>query len=111
MDFAGRYQRVRSIWNMGCIILEWIIYLLYGYEELRSFSQSLRDHGSPDSFYFVVDSAGKAANHQAEGNEEYLYAARLGNPSRLGPSAVQEFCTPSFADIEGISALQGGRSI
>ncbi|KAL6413099.1 protein kinase [Ilyonectria robusta] len=135
----------KDIWAMGCIILQWVIYLLYGYEELRSFAKSLCDRDSKQGFFFAFDGRGRAVEHpvvmrylvymergtrcrpgtafrdlinlmrkqlirtdvnrrptaselrnsldnmlgKAEGNEDYLYATKLGNGRRLGPSAEE----------------------
>jgi serine/threonine protein kinase len=55
LDENGR-SRLYDIWSMGCIALEFIVWLLYGYEELMKFNDAIRgsmqEEGSP---YFTVE--------------------------------------------------------
>lgn len=49
-------SRQYDIWSMGCIILELIIWLLYGYEELVKFNNSMKYAlGGNSSPYWVLD--------------------------------------------------------
>ncbi|KAK1496615.1 protein kinase [Colletotrichum tamarilloi] len=56
---TNRLDKARSrrydIWSMGCIILEFIIWLLYGYEALEEFDHSLNTSGFDCSFFKVKD--------------------------------------------------------
>lgn len=53
-----------DIWAMGCIIFQWVLYLLYGYDELRGFAESLcEDKSSKQRFFFAFDSGGRAIDH------------------------------------------------
>jgi serine/threonine protein kinase len=50
-----RRSRLYDIWAMGCITLEFIIWLLYGLDELNKFNQELGD----DPFYLIEVKNGK----------------------------------------------------
>ncbi|KAK1635547.1 hypothetical protein BDP81DRAFT_350654 [Colletotrichum phormii] len=58
-------SRLYDIWSMGCIMLECIIWLLYGYEALDSFDDSLSADGYDCSFFKVkeIDGARVAEVH------------------------------------------------
>lgn len=48
--------RLSDIWSMGCILLELLVWLLYGYAELKGFNDSLRNDDSGErGAYFLVD--------------------------------------------------------
>jgi serine/threonine protein kinase len=48
--------RLYDIWSMGCVILEFMIWLLYGYQDLNTFNQSLRGNlNEPTSFFLDED--------------------------------------------------------
>ncbi|KAK1445830.1 tryptophanyl-tRNA synthetase [Colletotrichum melonis] len=47
-------SRLYDIWSMGCIMLECVIWLLYGYEALDNFDDSLND-GYDSSFFKTKD--------------------------------------------------------
>jgi serine/threonine protein kinase len=40
---SGKISRSYDMWSMGCILTEFIIWLLYGQDELRRFNQSFND--------------------------------------------------------------------
>lgn len=46
---AGVLSRLYDIWAMGCIILEFIVWLLYGDDELKRFSLEVKGESSEDS--------------------------------------------------------------
>jgi serine/threonine protein kinase len=48
-------SRLYDIWSMGCITLELIVWLLYGYEELTKFNDSIKGSLEESSPYFMVD--------------------------------------------------------
>ena len=57
-------SRLYDIWSMGCIVLEMIIWLLYGYDELVSFNKSLKgSHLEVESPYWETSDNGKAQVH------------------------------------------------
>jgi serine/threonine protein kinase len=49
LDIQRPMSRRADVWSFGCILLEFIIWLLYGFDELERF------HGSFASFFSVVD--------------------------------------------------------
>lgn len=68
-EVVTKHQAARSrlydIWSMGCIVLEMIIWLLYGYDELSKFNKSLK--GSPlevESPYWEKVDNDKAQVHE-----------------------------------------------
>jgi serine/threonine protein kinase len=48
-------SRRYDVWSMGCIYLEFLIWLLYGAEGLDRFSQDIREQGSKATFYDIDD--------------------------------------------------------
>ena len=48
-------SRLYDIWSMGCITLELIMWLLYGYDELMKFNDSIKGSLEESSPYFIVD--------------------------------------------------------
>jgi serine/threonine protein kinase len=52
----GATPRLYDIWSMGCVTLEWMIWLLYGDKELTEFKKRLEDSfRDPDSFFICQD--------------------------------------------------------
>lgn len=47
-------SRLYDIWSMGCIILEFMIWLLYGYEELKRFNESVKGDSLQNTSYFEI---------------------------------------------------------
>jgi serine/threonine protein kinase len=45
--------RLYDIWSMGCVTLEFMVWLLYGYHELEAFTQSLRGKLNEPNCFFV----------------------------------------------------------
>jgi serine/threonine protein kinase len=57
-------SRLYDVWSMGCIVLEFIIWLLYGFEELVRFHGELDEkHAGEDSF-FTINEDSKAELHK-----------------------------------------------
>ena len=55
-----RISRLYDIWSMGCIILEFIVWLLYGFEGLERFNKSVRGEINESSpFYQLNEVDGK----------------------------------------------------
>lgn len=48
-------SRRYDVWSMGCIYLEFLIWLLYGAEGLNRFGQDIREQGSKATFYDIDD--------------------------------------------------------
>lgn len=64
LDTKAARSRQYDIWSMGCVILELIIWLLYGYEELERFNRSMRVALGASSPYWVLDET-DAKGHSA----------------------------------------------
>ncbi|KAJ4348747.1 uncharacterized protein N0V89_010125 [Didymosphaeria variabile] len=57
---SKRRSRLYDMWAMGCIILQTIVWLLYGYEGLEKFNASVRNELNDDSpFYQTGDVEGR----------------------------------------------------
>ncbi|KAL1882795.1 hypothetical protein Daus18300_000433 [Diaporthe australafricana] len=54
-------SRQYDIWSMGCVVLELLIWLLYGYKELEEFNESMRKALGASSPYWVLDDTNIAA--------------------------------------------------
>lgn len=52
-------SRLYDIWSMGCIILELIIWLLYGKKELEKFESAMRDEMKNPAPFWVHDRANR----------------------------------------------------
>lgn len=56
-------SRLYDIWGFGCIALEFVIWLMYGDNELQKFNDSnLGQHGLSDTFYKLSSSPGTEAS-------------------------------------------------
>ncbi|KAI1079560.1 hypothetical protein F5B20DRAFT_581016 [Whalleya microplaca] len=62
---TGR-SRLYDIWSMGCIILELMIWLLYGYDELVKFNRLIKHYRNTESSYFLLDGSSTEAKLQPE---------------------------------------------
>ncbi|KAM6530315.1 hypothetical protein FALCPG4_008439 [Fusarium falciforme] len=65
---VGNQPRSRQydIWSMGCITLEWIIWILYGNEELKRFYENLKGSGRDYGPYYTLSDSGQGPTlHQA----------------------------------------------
>lgn len=52
-------SRLYDIWSFGCITLEFVIWLLYGRDHLRTFNDSNHgEHGDSDMYYEVIPGKG-----------------------------------------------------
>lgn len=60
-------SRLYDIWGFGCITLEFMIWLLYGHEELRRFNDSFGRYGNSDRFYEFCDDPGNIAEAKVHG--------------------------------------------
>lgn len=58
-------SRLYDIWSIGCITLELIGWLLYGYNELKRFNNSIRDQLEESTAYYIFgeDAPGVATVH------------------------------------------------
>ncbi|CEF74397.1 unnamed protein product [Fusarium graminearum] len=56
-------SRLYDVWAMGCIWLEFLIWLMYGFEGLRRFNTSLNSQNSDAPSYYEVDKSGVAKVH------------------------------------------------
>lgn len=56
-------SRLYDIWAMGCIALEFIIWLRYGSKELDSFNESIKDVHYDSPPFYQIDLEGKARVH------------------------------------------------
>jgi len=48
-------SRLYDLWGMGCIIFEFIIWLLYSHEELRRFNNNNEGHYGPSDMFYEID--------------------------------------------------------
>lgn len=59
-------SRLYDIWSLGCIFLEFIIWLLYGNNELKRFNQEVQVYQVQDGPYFTLTEAHDNGNQTAE---------------------------------------------
>jgi serine/threonine protein kinase len=53
-NIDGASSRLYDIWSMGCVTLEFMVWLLYGYQELECLCRNLaRELGQPSCFFKV----------------------------------------------------------
>jgi len=58
-------SRLYDIWSLGGVVLEFMVWLLYGYEELKKFNESITGTRGEASPFFVESSVGVAQIHHA----------------------------------------------
>lgn len=86
LDTQSARSRLYDIWSMGCIILELIIWLLYGYKTLVDFNKSMRDHVRQDSPYWdMVHGTKPAIVHS---NVEAIIGHMKKDPECRGSTAI-----------------------
>ncbi|KAL3600107.1 hypothetical protein FPOAC2_04338 [Fusarium poae] len=51
---SGR-SRQYDVWSMGCITFEWVIWILYGNEQLKRFYSHLKSNGNEFTPYYQLD--------------------------------------------------------
>ncbi|KAG4436079.1 hypothetical protein IFR05_008435 [Cadophora sp. M221] len=69
----GATPRLYDIWSMGCVTLEWIIWLLYGNEELAEFNTRVKDSsGDPEPFFICQE-----VEEVKEGSSTIRYVAHI----------------------------------
>jgi serine/threonine protein kinase len=56
-------SRLYDIWSMGCITLEFLVWLLYGYNDLMKFNDSIKSSVEESSPYFKVGNDNVAHVH------------------------------------------------
>lgn len=83
-------SRQYDIWSMGCIILELIIWLLYGYEELVKFNNSMKYAlGGNSSPYWVLDESRTEAHAKVHPHVTESMKIVKRDPECLGaPTAI-----------------------
>lgn len=54
----NRLSRLYDIWSMGCIVLEFIVWLIYGMEGLNKLKQDMKGSLSDDPPFYHVNEAG-----------------------------------------------------
>lgn len=62
-------SRLYDVWSMGCVILEFIIWLLYGSDILDEFVNERLEQNEHGTIYYVIDNSG-FANPTARMNEK-----------------------------------------
>ena len=50
---SGPTSRLYDIWSMGCVTLEFMLWLLYGYKELEQFKEEIKDINFGASFFIL----------------------------------------------------------
>lgn len=81
-------SRLYDIWSMGCIVLELIIWLLYGKKELEKFESAMRDAmKNPAPFWVHDKGSGTAKLHPAV--IDYINHIRE-DPECEGSSAIKD---------------------
>ncbi|KIN05179.1 hypothetical protein OIDMADRAFT_116151 [Oidiodendron maius Zn] len=55
-------SRLYDIWSMGCVILEFMVWLLYGYEQLQEFKARIKGTLEEPCSFFVIEQKDTAAS-------------------------------------------------
>jgi serine/threonine protein kinase len=83
-------SRSYDVWSLGCIYLEFMIWLLHGPDDLRDFDARLRDNYSLASGFYVLETPLRAARLHDEVKRELefiLHHQRCGENTALGDLA------------------------
>ncbi|KAM0228896.1 hypothetical protein ACHAPO_010420 [Fusarium lateritium] len=87
---SGR-SRQYDVWSMGCIALEWVIWILYGNAQLQRFHSHLKGYGNEFTPYYQLDarsSSGGAKVHPAV--VHWISHIKTTHPEFQGESAIKE---------------------
>lgn len=93
LNFLGqapkRRSRLYDIWAMGCITLEFIVWLLYGVDDLKRFNQSVRGGFSDNSpFYRVSLENGKKVARVHDAAVQWMDHMARDPACRVGTTAL-----------------------
>lgn len=80
-------SRLYDVWSLGCICLELMIWLLYGYEELLLFNKSIKGSMQEPTPYFMIGAGRKASLHP---NVERCLDHISRDPECLGATAMKD---------------------
>lgn len=58
---AGPRSRLYDVWSMGCVIFEYILWMLYGYDGLEGFHNHLKQHCGENRQFFKKSRTGSPA--------------------------------------------------
>ncbi|KAL6362608.1 hypothetical protein LRP88_03899 [Fusarium phalaenopsidis] len=82
-------SRQYDIWSMGCITLEWVIWILYGSEELKRFYENLKRSGRDYGPYYTLTGSGQGPTlHQAV--DHWITFIRKNHPICQRDSAIND---------------------
>ena len=85
-------SRLYDIWSMGCVTLEFMVWLLYGYEDLKQFSASIKGRLLEPSPFFVVEPESQGTTPSRLANVHPAVQACLNHMSKdpecSGPTAL-----------------------
>lgn len=91
-------SRLYDMWSMGCVMMEHVVWLVYGLQELRRFCQSCSgDHGVSEQFYEALD-VGRAIRVAVHGAVTKWLAHMKNDP----------FCRPTETALGDILEIISG---
>ena len=67
-------SRLYDIWSMGCVTLEFMVWLLYGYEELKEFNTRIKGKLEEPSPFFEVEEVEEVEEAEQKGTTTRLVA-------------------------------------
>ncbi|KUI69597.1 Serine/threonine-protein kinase DCLK3 [Cytospora mali] len=95
-------SRQYDIWSMGCVILELIVWLLYGTEELEKFNNCLHDSFRNKSPYWAVK-ANDAKDAQVHPHVQTCMKNIKKHPECTGSTAIGDLLEIMTTMLTGIS--------
>jgi serine/threonine protein kinase len=100
------WSRLFDIWSLGCIYLEFIVWLLHGNDGLRSFSQSVGPNGGEkNTFYTIIGGYGKIEARLAVHPTVTQWIEKLLSDPRCGTSTALRRVIRLIADEMIVVAL------
>ena len=81
-------SRLWDVWSMGCITLEFIVWMIYGYKELQDFNEGLKGPLQDPSPYWRVEEEGGSKVAKVHPRVTTYMDRIAKEPQCLGPSAI-----------------------
>ena len=90
-DKAEPLSRLYDVWSMGCIILDYIVWILYGNDELKRFNKEIQNGKIPRYFHIPEgEGADKAEAIISPGVNRWMEFIRTRDPECGKESAIRD---------------------
>ena len=91
-DKAEPLSRLYDVWSMGCIILDYIIWILYGNDELKRFNKEIQNRSQIPRYFHIPEGDGtdKAEATISPDVQHWMEFIRTRDPECRKESAIKD---------------------